>query len=148
MKRHYYLCYGSNLNMQQMEMRCPTARPVGAVTLENYELQFRGVATIVPKDSGSVPCGLWLITNADERALDSYEGWPRLYRREMVTVRYGKRRMRVMTYVMNSGHISPPSRYYLQTIMDGYEDFGLDSAALDAAVEKSLKTSVPFKLPE
>ncbi|MDR1704568.1 MAG: hypothetical protein LBS19_07770, partial [Clostridiales bacterium] len=61
----------------------------------------------------------------------------------------GKRLMRVMTYVMNDGHaISPPSQGYLHTIMDGYEDFGLDSAALDAAAEKSLRTSVPLTWPE
>ncbi len=111
MKRHYYLCYGSNLNIRQMELRCPQAKPVGVVMLEGYELVFRGVATVEPKRGSSVPCGLWLITDRDEAALDTYEGWPHLYRKEMVAVRYGKRALRVMTYIMNDGHrISAPSR--------------------------------------
>ncbi len=149
MKRHYYLCYGSNLNIRQMELRCPQAKPVGAVMLMDYELVFRGVATVEPLVGGAVPCGLWLITAEDEVALDIYEGWPRLYRKEMVTVQYGKRRLRVMTYVMNDGHpISAPSSGYYRTILEGYEDFGLDTAPLLAAVEKSRELSAPFRLYE
>ncbi len=149
MKRHYYLAYGSNLNLRQMRQRCPRAKPVGAVLLVGYELVFRGVATIEPRDGGSVPCGLWLITDTDEAALDNYEGWPNHYRKEMVTVQYGKRKLRVMTYIMNDGHaISAPSDYYLHIIQDGYKDFRLDAAALDAAVKEARELSVPFRLPE
>ncbi len=149
MKRHYYLCYGSNLNVRQMETRCPQAKPVGAVMLEGYELVFRGVATVEPLIGGSVPCGLWLITAEDEAALDIYEGWPRLYRKEMVAVRYGRRKLRVMTYIMNDGHrISAPSDGYYHTILEGYGDFGLDTTFLKAAVRKSYKPSAPFKLHE
>ena len=37
-----YFAYGSNINLQQMEQRCPAARPVGPVILDGYELRFRG----------------------------------------------------------------------------------------------------------
>ena len=144
MKRRYYLAYGSNLNMRQMQMRCPEAKPVGAVLLEDYELLFRGghtssVATVEPKIGSVVPCVLWLISARDEDALDIYEGWPRFYRKEMVVVQLGKRRMNVMVYIMNEGHaIGMPSMGYLRTILDGYKDFGLDIAALDIALTKSM----------
>ena len=36
----YYLAYGSNLNLEQMSRRCPTARVVGKAQLENYRLAF------------------------------------------------------------------------------------------------------------
>ena len=43
-----YFAYGSNINLGQMEYRCPDASVVGPVALENYELLFRrgGCATI------------------------------------------------------------------------------------------------------
>lgn len=43
-----YFAYGSNINLYQMDYRCPDATVVGPVALENYELLFRrgGFATI------------------------------------------------------------------------------------------------------
>ena len=143
MTMRYYLAYGSNLNIQQMQTRCPSAKPVGSVPLDGYELLFRGrngsaVATIEPKVGGVVPCGLWLITDKDEASLDCYEGFPHFYRKEMIPVRFGRRNMKVMAYVMNDGHaLAMPGIGYLRTILDGYKDFGLDLSALDAALEVS-----------
>ena len=58
----YYLAYGSNLNKWQMKHRCPDAVPVGTVTIKDYELVFRGVATIEPKRGAEVQCGIWKIS--------------------------------------------------------------------------------------
>ena len=51
MEETLYFAYGSNINLEQMEHRCPDAQLVGPVTLQNYELQFRGsgFATVAPK---------------------------------------------------------------------------------------------------
>ena len=55
-----YFAYGSNINLDQMAQRCPDAQVVGPVTLENYELLFRGnlrgagVATIAPREGSTV----------------------------------------------------------------------------------------------
>ena len=155
MRRRYYLAYGSNLSIRQMSRRCPTAKPVGGVMLEGYELLFRGgngsaVATIEPKDGGRVPCALWLITPRDEAALDAYEGFPHFYRKEMVPVQRGRRGMKVMAYIMNSGHaVAMPGMGYLRTIQSGYDDFGLDSSALETALRVcSDATAHNRKLPE
>ena len=53
---------------------------------KNYELLFRGVATVEPKEGATVPVLLWKIEPLDEAALDRYEGWPHLYRKEMIDV--------------------------------------------------------------
>ncbi len=37
----YYLAYGPNLNLAQMEYRCPTAKKAGTYLLKDYELEFR-----------------------------------------------------------------------------------------------------------
>ncbi len=56
MAEKLYFAYGSNINLEQMEYRCPAAKAVGPVILENYELLFRGntrgngVATIAPRE--------------------------------------------------------------------------------------------------
>ena len=59
-----YIAYGSNLNLPQMALRCPTAEVVGKSELKDYELLFRGgrrgaVATVEPKEGSSVPVLLW-----------------------------------------------------------------------------------------
>lgn len=76
-----YFAYGSNINLNQMDHRCPDATVVGPVALENYELLFRrgGFATIAPKEGGKVHGLLWSITLECERSLDMYEGYPRFY---------------------------------------------------------------------
>lgn len=144
MRRKYYLAYGSNMNIYQMRRRCPEAKPVGTVMLEGYELLFRGghrsaVATVEPKAGSRVPCALWLISARDERSLDCYEGFPTFYRKEMVPVQFGKRRMRVMVYIMNDGHaIAMPSLGYYNTIREGYRDFRLETATLETALKNIL----------
>ena len=40
-----------------------------------------------------------------------------------------------MVYVMNSGEPQMPSRYYLETIVEGYYDVGLDTIYLKEALE-------------
>ena len=79
MENTLYFAYGSNINLNQMEYRCPDASVVGPVTLENYELLFRrgGFATIAPKEGETVQGLLWNLTPECERSLDRYEGYVR-----------------------------------------------------------------------
>ena len=84
MEKRYYLAYGSNLNVRQMRMRCPTARMIGTATIEDYRLMFKGsktgsYLTIEPEEGCSVPVGVWEVTARDELALDRYEGYPTFY---------------------------------------------------------------------
>ena len=83
-----YFAYGSNINLDQMEQRCPDAVALETVTLHGYELAFRagGVATIIPHEGSQVNGLLWELTPKCEEALDFYEGFPRLYTKEQVTV--------------------------------------------------------------
>lgn len=92
-----YIAYGSNLNRGQMALRCPDAKVVGTGEIKDYELLFRGnrngaVATVEPKKGESVPVLIWEISPRDEFNLDRYEGYPRLYGKEMLEVEMdGKR---------------------------------------------------------
>ena len=44
MSETLYFAYGSNINLNQMAVRCPDAKVVEPAVLENYELLFRGNA--------------------------------------------------------------------------------------------------------
>ena len=133
-----YLAYGSNLHIEQMQRRCPTAEVLGTSTLLGYRLVFNGVATIEPDPDRSVPVLLWDIKPADEPPLDRYEGFPHLYRRETVQVELNGKTVDAMVYIMNSEGIAPPSPYYYDVIRQGYEMNGLDIAVLEQARRESL----------
>lgn len=138
-----YLAYGSNLNLQQMQYRCPQASVLGASTLSDYHLTFRGshnrgVATIEPKEGSSVPVLLWEITQTCEKALDRYEGFPHLYRKELLPVIFDGITVHAMVYIMNSIYPkSIPDATYYTTLLEGYRDCGFDEYTLNAAIKQT-----------
>lgn len=136
----YYIAYGSNLNKEQMRRRCPKAKDVGRILLPDYRLVFKGVADIVEAKGYFVPVGLWLITEECEQALDTYEGYPRLYRKQYWNWSPdGSKRNNhlLMAYVMNIDEIRPPSQQYYDSISDGYYDFAIPTCYLEEALEHS-----------
>lgn len=142
-KPNLYIAYGSNLNLPQMASRCPTAEVVGKSELRGYELLFRGgrrgaVATVEPKEGSSVPVLLWKIRQADEVSLDRYEGYPRLYDKQMMEVELDGGMVSAMIYVMTPGHeFGIPSDYYADVIWQGYESAGFDTQILADAINKA-----------
>lgn len=147
MKR-YYIAYGSNLNIRQMKWRCPTAKAVGTAFLENHTLYFRGsktgsYLTIEPKIGGKVPVAIWSVTEADERDLDRYEGYPTFYFKESfrldvdLTDRDKRVTLDCFAYIMRDGRpIGIPSDSYLSVCFEGYHDFGFDKRILKRTVER------------
>lgn len=130
----YYFAYGSNLDLNQLFRRCPTARPVEALVLPNWRLVFRGVADIVPAKGCICRGGVFTIQQADLEALDRYEGFPSLYGRGTVGTYKGKP---LMAYTMTKGfkhRYNLPDGGYYQTIVRGYGDFDLDHDTLDEAI--------------
>lgn len=142
MNKRYYIAYGSNLNVRQMRMRCPTARRIGTSELEGYELLFKGsktgsYLTVEKRPGSSVPVGVWEVSSSDEKALDRYEGFPNFYYKKELTlpikgIRTGKiRKRRVFVYIMHENRsIGIPSIPYMQTCIQGYDDFGFDRLVL------------------
>jgi hypothetical protein len=151
MKR-YYLAYGSNLNLSQMAIRCPGARRIGTGAIEGYELLFKGsktgaYLTIEKKDGAKVPVGIFSVTPADEERLDRYEGYPAFYYKMEVPIRItdGKHKGNLVPafiYIMHEDRkVGIPSRRYVETCMEGYDDFGFDKALLQDAVKRSWEDS-------
>jgi len=146
----YYAAYGSNLNMEQMAARCPSALPIGTASINNHSLHFanqgqgRGLGYLnIEKDKGKrVPVGIWRIDEQDERNLDIYEGYPRLYEKKNVRLKVypfaGEPFMATaMVYFMPHAVTTPPSPRYYETCEDGYRRFKLDMEYLFDALEEA-----------
>ena len=138
-KKQLYIAYGSNINLEQMAYRCPHSKVLGISEIKDFELEFRGVATIVPKVNASVPVLIWELDERDLPILNRYEGWPRLYRQEKMEFELNRKTFEGMAYLMNYGKIAPPSQQYYNTILQGYRENGLDEAFLQKALENSFQ---------
>ena len=149
MKR-YYLAYGSNLNIAQMQFRCPDATVVGTAVIPDYELLFKGslngaYLTIEPKQGSHVPVGVWEVSLMDEFRLDRYEGFPSFYYKKEIRIpvkdiRTGKTwRCDAFVYIMHEDRkLGVPTSFYMRTCLEGYKDFGVDTDFLLAAYDRSL----------
>ena len=89
--KRIYVAYGSNLNVLQMNRRCPEAKVYGVGKILNYRLAFKTMgayayATIEPCVGEYVPVALWCISGRDEANLDRYEGYPIHYVKNTVEV--------------------------------------------------------------
>ena len=142
MVKKYYLAYGSNLNIRQMLGRCRQARIVGVSEIPNYELLFKGsrtgsYLTIEPSKNSNVPVGVWSITEEDEMSLDRYEGFPTLYYKKkfklpVELIESGEtKNLDTFVYIMHESRpIGIPSRYYVETCLEGYRNFRLNQKFL------------------
>lgn len=136
-----YVAYGSNLHLEQMAARCPSATIFGTGRLNNWVLLYRGRegnahATIARKKGSSVPVLIWNIEAADERRLDMYEGYPRYYFKRDVMVDIGGQKKKAMVYIMDL-HQRPasPSPGYVETIRQGYMDNDMDLEYFEDSLE-------------
>ena len=72
----FYLAYGSNMDFNQMDWRCPNSVYFDKVKLNGYRfvLDSAGVASIIKDKGYSVECVVWLCPEEDVEILDWYEG--------------------------------------------------------------------------
>lgn len=102
-----YFAYGSNMNPERIRRRIPDARPVGRAALRGWRLVERLYADIERSRGGRVEGVLYLVTEAELRRLDAFEGCPGVYRRVRVAVyaelaggRAARYRVPAFTYAM------------------------------------------------
>lgn len=143
----YYLAYGSNLNVIQMQERCPTAMPIDVCDLFDHRLVFTVVATIEYEKDSVVPCGVWTVEPEDIGALDSYEGYPFNYDKMNVDLTLSDgRQVKAFTYFITGDYAeSTPTVGYLKTVSEGYDEFGLDRSKLaQALLEAHMEEEAEF----
>ena len=132
----FYFAYGSNLNHFQMKKRCKDSIYLKKIRLKDFKLTFRSkyrAADIEPKKWSIVPGGLFEISKSDEKKLDIYEDYPKLYKKYYFYY-YGKK---VMTYLMvKKSPFKFPTERYLNVVKRGYKDCALDIKYLINALKE------------
>lgn len=132
-----YAAYGSNLDHARMRGRCAGAAPCGTVLLPGWRLVVNRYASILRDAHAAVPLGLWRIAPGHLDVLDRVEG--------VAVGAYARIRIRLpeavdgvaeaWTYLERKHRPGPPEPWYVAHLRQGYRDFGLSPAALDAALD-------------
>ena len=130
-----YFAYGSNLNLFQMKRRCKDSIFLKKYELKGYRLNFRSkyrAADIEKSKNSLVPGALFEISKSDEKKLDVYEDYPKLYKK-LYFLYYNKK---VMTYIMvKKTEFRYPTERYLNVVKRGYKDCKLDMKYLKIALQ-------------
>jgi gamma-glutamylcyclotransferase (GGCT)/AIG2-like uncharacterized protein YtfP len=122
-----YFAYGSNLDREQMQRRCPGARLVGRAVLHGYRLAFAGwsqgwgggVATVEPCPGSHVPGAIYEVTAEHVATLDRAEGVPFAYQRERRQMKVRGKVRRPILYIKTNDDPCVPSLDYYSRIRDG-----------------------------
>ena len=94
-----------------------------------------------PEKGSCVEGVLWKITEACEKSLDFYEGFPSFYGKESIQVKNQDGvEKEVFVYMMNAPHKdvpARPSKFYLDGILEGYKDNQIPTDSVMKAVKRT-----------
>lgn len=133
----YYFAYGSNMDWQQMQRRCPSAKFVCVGRLSDYlfaiarhsRLRDCGTATIVAQSGSEVWGVVYDVSDADLLALDAFEDG---YRREIIFVTAmddGNAPFHALVYIAEREQNVPlPNPAYKRHILDGARRWNLPAS--------------------
>ncbi len=142
----YYFAYGSNMNWQQMQRRCPSSRFVCVAHLPDFRfgitrhsrLRDCGTANIYPACGEEIWGIIYEVNHADLTVLDSFEDG---YRRKVLSfypIQDGKQPLDALVYMADIEHNVPrPSAEYRRLIVEGAKHWKLPPSyvALLEAIE-------------
>ena len=85
----------------------------------------------MPDENSEIETAVWAISETDESALDAYEDFPTLYRKEMFEITINGIPKQALVYIMNDGAKKAlPCEAYFNCVLDGYVDCGIDTEQL------------------
>lgn len=137
-----YVAYGSNMNLEQMEYRCPNSKVACTGRIYGWKLVFDTHADIIPTGDldNFVPVVAWNIADSDWPRLDMYEGFPIYYIKQEVEVQLDDGRVEnCIVYVMakkDHGYC-PPFENYFYGIEKACQENGIDVQYLYDALEEA-----------
>lgn len=135
----YYFAYGSNMNWQQMQRRCPSSRFVCVARLADYRfgitrhsrLRDCGTANIYPARGEEVWGIIYEVSDTNLTLLDSFEDG---YRREILSfhsVQNGKQPLDALVYVADiEQNVPRPNAEYRRLIVEGAKHWKLPASYL------------------
>jgi hypothetical protein len=131
-----YAAYGSNMDPAQMLRRCPSSPHTGTGWIRGWRLTFGAeelgwegaLATLVPTDEPDVPgvfVALYDLTDADQQALDAWEGADLgLYRKLNLRVHTLAGDVVAYVYALDAFEGGLPSARYLGALADAAQEAG------------------------
>jgi len=122
-----YFAYGSNMEISQMQTRCPGHTILGPACLSHYTLAFTrwsrswnsGTADILPEKGKEVWGILYDMTFENLRRVDKFADYPTSYVRQDVMVKQDKEILPAFTYIAVRQGIFLPSKAYLAKMVLG-----------------------------
>lgn len=144
-----YAAYGSNINIEHMEILCPEAKLYDVGFIENHILEFRGSrnnahATIRAQNDNKVPVIVWAVNQRCVQALEHFESFPQYYHKEYHKIHaLNGIYENVLTFVMNDDYKkygTPDSAYY-ELIAQGYKEHSFDYDYLNERLAESRRRS-------
>lgn len=129
-----YFAYGSNLNRARLLMRIGKHKELGNYTLKDHRLVFDtgngwcSFANILPHKGREVEGILFLIDATQESYLDEYESVALgMYKKEYIFCNG----IKTLVYIGAHPCIESPDEYYLNIIIEGCKDHGLEKTRRD-----------------
>jgi gamma-glutamylcyclotransferase (GGCT)/AIG2-like uncharacterized protein YtfP len=148
-----YAAYGSNMDPAQMLRRCSSSPHTGTGWIRGWRLTFGAeefgwegaLATLVPDEDGpGVFVALYDLTEADERALDAWEGADQgLYRRVHLRVHTLTGDDVAYVYVLDAFEGGLPSARHLGGIADAAEAAGAPTDYVTALRSRECRSTGP-----
>jgi gamma-glutamylcyclotransferase (GGCT)/AIG2-like uncharacterized protein YtfP len=140
-----YYAYGSNLATRYLRRYCPSASFVMRAELPNFQVEFRhysenrqgGISSIIEAPGQMVQGVIFDIPEAELLELDLLESVPEgLYRREtfLVLGEDGQWHGAELYRVSNPTGPYPPSKDYVEDMIEGAREHGLPSGYIEKLV--------------
>jgi hypothetical protein len=148
--RSFYIAYGSNINIEQMKMRCPNTIEIMEEVLTPYEITFRQteLGSFLDMDMSArlidncyvmrTPVVIYALTKEDEQRLDGFEHYPDIYIKKNVVFVVDKG-LYLSCYYYTLKEKTPygkPSDKYVNICKKGYENHNFDQSILLDALKK------------
>lgn len=122
-----YFAYGSNMDLDQMQSRCPGTEVIGVGELPHYRIAFTrwsrawdsGTADILPDRKEKIYGALYDLSLDDLKKMDKFADYPNSYIRQDIEVICKGERLPAMTYIARRLGVFLPSRSYLGKMVSG-----------------------------
>ena len=141
-----YFAYGSNMDPEQMQSRCPNHRVIGVGYLNHYTLAFTrwsrswnsGTADILPERGKRVYGVLYDLSLDDLKRMDKFADYPTSYTRQDLVVAFEGESLPALTYMAVRQGVFFPSKSYLEKMIQGAAKSNIPEKYIDFL--KSFKT--------
>jgi gamma-glutamylcyclotransferase (GGCT)/AIG2-like uncharacterized protein YtfP len=130
----YYFAYGSNMNWEQMQRRCPSAKFVCVASLKNYRfaiarhsrLRNCGTANIFAETGSEVRGIVYDVSEQELAILDGFEDGYRRERMLVLAIDGSQSSIEVLVYIAKEEDDVPlPSSEYKQLIVAGAKHWNM-----------------------